>query len=241
MNQQNNNSIRCHVTVPFDCSYLPGRRASNLVADPGLPLNDQLLGALLNCGFRRSGDHVYRPQCADCHECVSVRVPVNRFRPNRSQRRNWRRNKDLHHTPIPAGFREEQFELYRRYLASRHRESEMSNPIPADYIGFLSGTGIRTVFHEFRLEKQLLAIAVADHMPNGLSAVYTFFDPDHPQRGLGTYAVLRLIHHARNIGLPWVYLGYWIRECRKMNYKTRFVPCEGYIGNEWRAIDAISG
>ncbi|ALP53470.1 hypothetical protein Tel_10095 [Candidatus Tenderia electrophaga] len=238
MNRQNTNSIRCHVTAPFECSYLPGRQASNLVVDPGLPLNDHLLGALLNSGFRRSGAHVYRPQCNGCQECVSVRVPVKRFRPDRSQRRNWRRNRDLCHTPCAAEFQDEQFQLYRRYLASRHHDSEMSNPIPADYVGFLTSPGVRTVFHEFRLEQQLLAVAVADHTPNGLSAVYSFFDPDHPHRGLGTYAVLWLIQHARHVGLPWVYLGYWVKECRKMSYKTRFMPCEGYIDNEWRPVDA---
>lgn len=236
MNRQHNSSIRCHVTVPFECSYLPNRLASNLVVDPGLPLNDDLLAALLSSGFRRSGGHVYRPQCSGCRECISIRIPVNRFRPDRSQRRTWRRNQDLQHIPTAAGFEKEQFALYRKYLASRHRDSEMSNPIPADYIGFLTSPGIKTVFHEFRQDGELLAVAVADHTAYGLSAVYTFFDPEHADRSLGSHAILWLIEHARNLGLPWVYLGYWIRDCRKMNYKTRFRPCEGYIDNAWRPL-----
>jgi len=236
MNSQQPDPIRCHITIPFECGYLPNRVAKNLVVDTEMPLNDKLLGALLNSGFRRSGGHVYRPQCNTCQECVSIRIPVNRFHSNRSQRRNWRENQGLRHTPTSAVLRDEQFELYRRYLAGRHPGSEMSNPIPADYIGFLTSPGIRTVFHEFRQDDQLLAIAVADHTPNGLSAVYSFFDPDYEQRGLGTYMILWLIQHARNMGLPWVYLGYWVRECRKMSYKIRFMPCEGYIDNEWRAM-----
>ena len=236
MTHQANNSIRCHITVPFDCSYLPGLKATNLVIDPSLPLNDKLLGALLNSGFRRSGGHVYRPQCPNCQRCVSIRIPVNRFQPDRGQRRNWRKNKSLQHYATPAVFNDEQFALYKKYLASRHGDSEMNNPIPADYIAFLTAPGIKTIFHEFRQDQKLLAIAVTDHTPNGLSAVYSFFDMDYAQLGLGTYAILWLIQHAHHLGLPWVYLGYWIKDCRKMSYKTRFMPCQGFIDNEWRDI-----
>ena len=236
MTQQENHSIRCHMTVPFDCSYLPEHLASNQVIDPTLTLNPTLLGALLNNGFRRSGNHVYRPQCPDCQQCVSIRIPVSTFKPNRSQQRNWRQNQALHKITTGAELRDEQFELYQRYLAARHSDSEMNNPIPADYIGFLTAPNVKTAFHEFRHQDRLLAIAVADHTPNGLSAVYTFFDPDCTKLGLGTYAILWLIHHARELGLPWVYLGYWIKDCRKMSYKTHFNPCEGYIDNTWQEI-----
>lgn len=236
MTQQDNHRIRCHITMPFDCSYLPGSLASNQVIDPTLALNPTLLGALLNNGFRRSGSHVYRPQCPNCQQCISIRVPLDTFKPNRSQQRNWRRNQGLHHVATTAEFRDDQFELYKHYLAARHQDSEMNNPIPADYIGFLTAPNVKTIFHEFRQKDQLVAIAVADHTPNGLSAVYTFFDPNYTHLGLGTYAILWLIQHARELGLPWVYLGYWIRDCRKMSYKTRFKPCEGYIDNTWQKI-----
>lgn len=112
----------------------------------------------------------------------------------------------------------------------------MNNPIPADYIGFLTTPGISTVFHEFRLNNKLLAVSVVDHSTNGLSAVYTFFDPGDPQRGLGTFTILWLIEHAKSLNLSWVYLGYWIEACDKMRYKTRFMPCEGYIENKWQQI-----
>jgi arginyl-tRNA--protein-N-Asp/Glu arginylyltransferase len=241
MNQDQRKTIRCHLTVPFECGYLPDRKAVNLVIDPTLPLNSTLLGALLNNGFRRSGGHVYRPQCPDCQECIPIRIPVKSFRPDRSQRRNWHRNRNLRHTAIPAQFHDEHFDLYRNYLNTRHAGSDMANAIPADYIGFLTAPGINTVFHEFRRGDKLLAIAVTDHTPNGLSAVYTFFDPDEAHLGLGTFAILWQIHHARQLGLPWLYLGYWIRECRKMSYKSRFTPCEGFIDNEWQKIASSVG
>ena len=236
MNENFNQSIRCHITVPFPCSYLPGRQASNLVIDPSLELTDTLLGGLLEKGFRRSGKHVYRPYCQGCSECISIKVPTARFKPNRSQRRNWRVNQSLRHVATRPIFNDEQFALYRKYLASRHSDSEMSNPIPADYIGFLTAPGISTIFHEFPLDDELLAVTVTDHTPNGLSAVYTFFDPDHSQLGLGAYAILWLIQHAKETGLPWVYLGYWIRECGKMNYKAHFTPQLGYIDENWREM-----
>lgn len=236
---QNNNSIRCYVTQPFECSYLPGRSATNLVIDPNVELDNLLLGALLDQGFRRSGGHVYRPNCMGCKACISIRVPTDKFKSNRSQRRNLRHNQDLSHTSTPAAFNDEQFELYRTYLAARHTDSEMNNPIPADYMGFLTTPGINTVFHEFRLGDKLLAVSVADHTANGLSAVYTFFDPTHSQRGLGTFTILWLIKHSHELGLPWAYLGYWIENCQKMSYKTRFKPCEGYIDDNWRQINPV--
>jgi len=236
MKHENNNSIRCYVTPPFECSYLPGQNATNLVIDPRLELNDALLGALHDQGFRRSGGHIYRPNCLDCQACISIRVPVDKFISNRSQRRCWRQNQDLSYSSSTAIFNEEQFELYRRYLAARHADSEMNNPSQEDYMGFLTTPGVNTQFHEFRLQDKLLAVSVVDHTPNGLSSVYTFFDPNQTQRGLGTFTILWMIQHARSLGLPWVYLGYWIEACDKMRYKTRFTPCEGYIDDNWRQI-----
>ena len=241
MKQDNNNLIRCYATSPFECSYLPKQSATNLIIDPSLELNDALLSALLEQGFRRSGGHVYRPNCPHCQACISVRIPVERFKPNRSQRRNFRHNHDLSHYSSAASFNQEQFELYCRYLAARHNDSDMNNPTPAEYIGFLTTPGISTVFHEFRHRDELLAVSVIDHTDNGLSAVYTFFDPDHANRGLGSFTILWLIQHAHDLGLPWVYLGYWIEACKKMRYKTRFTPCEGYINGCWQQISPLLG
>lgn len=227
--------IRCFITVPFACSYLPQNQARNLIIDPEVTLTSSLLGDLLNIGFRRSGRNLYRPACEECRSCVSLRLNPRTFTPDRSQRRTWKKNADIEHRAT-AGISDEQFDLYRRYLASRHGDSSMANPTWEEYGNFLTAEGIDTRFHEFRIAQQLVAVAVTDHTPQGLSAVYTFFDPELEQRSLGSYAILWQIAHARQLKLPWVYLGYWIRECEKMSYKNRFRPSEGYINGIWQDI-----
>lgn len=228
-------TIRCFTTAPFACSYLPQREARNLIIDPAIPLTSTLLGNMLNTGFRRSGEHLYRPNCEQCHDCIPIRLESRRFQPNRSQRRNWRQNSDLIHRTT-VGFSDEQFELYKQYLDARHHDSTMANPTVEEYIRFLTANGVDTRFHEFRLHEQLLAVAVTDHTPLGLSAVYTFYHPGFQQRALGTYAILWQIHHARQLDLPWVYLGYWVKGCDKMRYKNRFQPSQGYYGNGWQRL-----
>lgn len=230
------NSIRCYVTAGFDCGYLPGKDAKNLIIDPNLPINNSLFCDLLNGGFRRSGQHIYRPHCDDCQACIPVRVPVRQFTPNRSQKRCWRRNHDITHTWTPTEFNREQFELYQRYVNNRHSDGSMANSSESQYMEFLSCPGVKTYFNEFRLRRRLVAVAVTDYLPKGLSAVYTFFDPDLAQRGLGTYAVLWQIHEARRLGLPWLYLGYWIKECAKMSYKSMFSPLEIYRNGRWSTL-----
>ena len=233
MNRHNTEqTISCFITVPFACSYLPQREARNMIIDPALPLTPTLLGDLLNIGFRRSGQHIYRPNCEQCSACISLRIPSNRFQPNRSQRRNLQQNREIEQrTTLDVS--DEQFELYQRYINTRHSDSSMANPTMEEYSSFLTSPGIDTRFHEFRLQEKLIAVAVTDHTPQGLSAVYTFYDPELENRGLGTYAILWQIHHAQQLQLPWVYLGYWISECDKMRYKKRFRPCQGYVENRW--------
>ena len=229
-------SLRCYITVDFDCSYLPGRRARNLVLDPDVKLNSALLGELLNQGFRRSGDHLYRPHCDQCQACLPLRIPVDRFTPTRNQRRCLRNNVDLDHHAHPASFNQAHFELYRRYLNQRHPESSMANPSEEEYLSFLCCEGVDTWFHEFRLDEQLVAVAVTDHVPLGLSAVYTFFEPEMAPRSLGTYAILWQIQAARRLGLPWLYLGYWIEESPAMRYKSRFRPAEYFKNGGWTPL-----
>lgn len=231
-------SIRCFITVPFACSYLPQQEARNLIIDPEIALSPVLLGNLLSVGFRRSGGSLYRPACDECHACVSLRLNVHTFKPDRSQRRNWRSNGAIEQR-TSTGVSDEQFDLYCRYLASRHSDSSMANPTREEYISFLTAAGIDTRFHEFRLDGRLVAVAVTDHTPMGLSAVYTFYDPALERRGLGTYAILWQIEHARQSHLPWLYLGYWIEACDKMNYKNRFRPCEGYINGGWQRVPPL--
>ncbi len=228
--------LRCYTTVEFDCSYLPGRRARNLVLDPERQLNSNLAGHLLDLGFRRSGKMLYRPHCDQCQACLALRLPVAQFKPNRSQRRNWRNNAAISHSSHAALFNAEHFDLYRRYLQARHSDSSMSNPCEEEYLDFLTCDGVDTRFHEFRLDGKVIAVAVTDHLPQGLSAVYTFFEPTLAKRGLGTYAILWQIHHAQQQQLPWLYLGYWIEACRAMRYKAEFKPVDCFQKNSWRPL-----
>lgn len=240
--------LRLFQTGDHPCGYWPERAARDLVLDP----HDQRLGTLypmaLSWGFRRSGDLVYRPHCANCHACVSVRVPVARFAPDRSQRRCLARNDDLEVRIVAAEQTDEQFALYHRYLTHRHAQGGMDEHGPHEFDQFLIGQWSQGRFLEIRgpavdgHRGPLLAVAVTDVTPQGLSAVYTFFDPDHAHRGLGTFAILQQIAWARREQLPHLYLGYWIRNHRKMDYKRRFRPLEAYDGRRWHEFDeALDG
>jgi len=219
------------------CSYLPGRLAHSLYVDTHTHLDAETYSRLAEQGFRRSGDLVYRPECHGCSACVPVRIPVARFSPSRSQLRCLRGNRDVEVNPLPAVYKDEHYRLFKRYLASRHEEGGMADSSPEDYVGFLTSEWSSTWFVEFRHGGQLQAVAVVDRLDHGLSAVYTFFDPDQKERGFGTLAVLWQVEQARNLGLDWVYLGFWIEACQKMNYKDRFRPLEALLGNEWRVFE----
>lgn len=228
-------SLRLFLTDTHPCSYLPGRDARNLVADP-LAVDASLYSTLARHGFRRSGEHVYRPHCQGCHACVSLRIPVDRFTPKRAQRRNLQRNADIVVRVLEPVLREEHFELFARYLRLRHPDGGMDDASPESYLAFVASNWSHTFLAEGRLaDGKVVVVAVVDILADGLSAVYTYFDPALTERSLGTFAVLWQIAEAHRRGLPYVYLGYWIRECRKMNYKTRFQPCEVFTGGDWRA------
>jgi arginine-tRNA-protein transferase len=192
---------------------------------------------LVGKGFRRSGEMIYRPHCPGCRACIPVRIPVDRFQPNRSQRRIMQMNSDLVVINKLPVFDQSHYQLYLRYLRMRHPEGQMVESTGEDYIRFLSALWGETTFHEFRKSDQLLAVAVVDHLSDGLSAVYTFYDPGFKQRSLGTYAVLWQIREAERLKLQRIYLGFWILECRKMSYKGRFRPLEAFNGREWVIID----
>ncbi len=237
--------LRLFQTGEHPCGYWPERTARDLVLDP----HDRRLGGLypmaLGWGFRRSGDLVYRPHCAQCQACVAVRIPVARFAADRSQRRCQGRNDDLEVRITAAASRPELVALYQRYLGHRHANGGMDDHGPHEFEQFLIGSWSHTRFMEIRLPASdgsgpgtLLAVAVTDVTTVGLSAVYTFFDPAYAARGLGTFAILQQIAWAQREGLPHVYLGYWIREHQKMDYKRRFRPLEAYDGRRWRDFDA---
>ncbi|MEX0732962.1 MAG: arginyltransferase [Aquisalimonadaceae bacterium] len=216
------------------CSYLPDRPARTVFVDPRYPLDNQHYGLLVQQGMRRSGRYVYQPGCPTCQACKSLRIPVQDFTPNRSQRRCWKRNSDLEVLSREPEFREEHFQLYLQYLSRRHPGSGMDDPDPDRYMEFLVADWAKTSFHEIRLGEELLGVCVTDRLPDGLSAIYTYFHPDYAARSLGTWAILWQIEQARREKVPYVYLGYWIAECRKMLYKTAFRPCEVHEGGRWK-------
>ena len=222
-----------YATPVHECSYLPDREAVTVFADPEFRKDTALYSVLSRYGFRRSGQHIYRPRCPACHACVPVRVPVKEFTPRRSQRRTWRANQDLRVNATEPLFKEEHFELYRRYLASRHKGGGMDDPSPAQYMEFLASPWSDTVFYEFWLDRRLLGVTVADELEDGLSAVYTFFDPESARRSLGVFAILWELAQAEHRGLDWLYLGYWIGEAPKMRYKTEYRPLEFFQNGHW--------
>jgi leucyl-tRNA---protein transferase len=210
-------------SAPFPCSYLPDRLARHqtlLAADcpPGL------YHALMDLNFRRLGTLVYRPVCDACTACRQIRVPVAAFRPSRAQRRCLARNADVVSTTGAPALDDEKAELYRRYLAGRH-DGQMDGS-SGELKNFLYVSGAQTVETCYRLDGRLIGVGIADVEPRALSAVYCYFDPGLPQRGLGVLNVLRLIEDARGRGVPWVYLGYFVAGSRTMAYKSAYRPCE---------------
>jgi arginine-tRNA-protein transferase len=225
-------NLRLFVTAEHPCSYLAGRLTRNLVTDPGA-VDNGVYAQLAKLGFRRSGSHVYRPHCTGCEECLSLRIPVLAFRPDRVQRRTWNKNFDLTVDGVPPYFNTEHYKLFKRYVKARHADGGMDNTTPEGYLAFITSPWSATLLYEFRLDSRLLAVAVTDRFDDGLSAVYTFFDPEQSARSLGTQVVLWQIAEARRQALQWVYLGYWVRESEKMAYKANFKPHEIFMAGRW--------
>ena len=230
-------SLPLYLSAPHACSYLPDRQSSTLFTDPNETMDPEVYAELLRYGFRRSGRMIYAPRCEHCSQCVSVRIPVADFTPRRIHRRILRANADLHVREHPATFNDEHYALYQAYTAQRHEDGEMASATPAEYLSFLCADWCNTRFLEFRLDGRLVAIAVTDLLDDALSAVYTFFDPVLASRSLGTFAILRQIEWARTRALSQLYLGYWIRDSRKMAYKARYRPLEIWRDGRWLRFD----
>lgn len=230
-------SLRLFHTGLHPCGYWPERTARDLVLDPKDPRLGGFYPQALSWGFRRSGDIVYRPHCHGCRACVAVRIPVQDFRPNRSQRRCLARNADIQTRVLPAERTDEQLDLYRRYLRARHPAGGMDGHGAAEFDQFLVGSWTHGRFLELRAGGRLLAVAATDMAEGALSAVYTFYDPDEDARGLGTLAILHQVRWALRDGRPHLYLGYWIDGHGKMDYKRRFRPLEAFDGRRWHPLD----
>lgn len=230
-------SLLFYATEPHECSYLPGEQAKTLFLDPEIPLNKRLCSDLSNIGFRRSGLHIYRPHCSRCKACIPARIPVNSFQMRRSQRKTWNRNLTLTVSKVATGFQMEHYLLYEKYINQCHRDGDMYPATIEQYTAFLVESTEFSSFYEFRLNGLLLAITVVDQLESSLSAIYTFYDPDFMKRSLGRFCILWLIAEARNLGLHYMHLGYWIQNCQKMNYKIEYRPVELYIGKEWKLLE----
>lgn len=226
-----------YATPEHDCSYLDDRLATTLFVDPKARITSDLYSRLTHLGFRRSGSHYYRPRCNHCNACVSVRVLAAQFKPTRSQKRTWQRNQDLIATAVPVAFYPEHYTLYERYINERHPDGDMYPPSRDQFQNFLLDARPETRLIEFRLpDDTLVGVSVTDRLSDGLSAIYTFFHPDHDSRSLGVFAVLHQIEQCKALNLPYLYLGYWIRGCRKMSYKTNYRPMEILLRDRWLVI-----
>lgn len=231
------------MTGAAPCPYLPGRMErkvfANLPFSDGADVNDQLTAS----GFRRSQNIAYRPACETCDACVSVRVPVQRFVFSRSQRKVLNRNADLSRALVEAEATVEQFDLLRRYLTRRHPGGGMTDMIWQDYVAMIEDTAVRTHLIEYRLPSPdggpgtLAGVCLTDLLSDGLSMVYSFYDPELERRSPGVFAVLDHIRQAETVRLPYVYLGYWVQGSEKMDYKTRFRPMEALRPLGWSPIE----
>ncbi|MBB3065701.1 arginyltransferase [Limibacillus halophilus] len=225
-----------HILTETPCPYLPGRMERKVltVLEP-TAATTELYSELSRAGFRRSQRYVYRPACRNCDACRPVRIDALGFAPTRSQKRIMGRNRDLKTTLVLPASTAEHFALFRRYLDSRHDDGEMSGMTASDYRNMVEDTPVNTQIAEFRTSSgKLLACLLFDWLQDGPSLVYSFFEPDEERRSLGTQAVLWALSEARTRHLPFVYLGYWIPECRKMAYKDRFQPLQELRGGQWR-------
>ncbi|MBO3759762.1 arginyltransferase [Ciceribacter sp. L1K22] len=243
MNTQTTLSPQFYLTAPATCPYLPGKMERKVFTHLIGPRANEMNDLLTQGGFRRSQNIAYRPACELCRACVSVRILADEFEPTKSMRRVLADNSDLVSTVYPAQPSTEQFSLFRRYLDHRHQTGGMSDMSALDYAIMVEDTHVQTRVIEYRKRRpqdspidqkgELVAVALSDMMGDGLSMVYSFFDPTLTKRSLGTYMVLDHIERTRNLGLPHVYLGYWVNGSRKMGYKTRFLPQEHLTMQGW--------
>ena len=227
-------ALQFYATAPYPCSYLPGREARSQVAAPGHLIHAGTYSHLVDEGFRRSGLFTYRPHCDDCQACIPVRVDTERFSANRTQLRSVKRHQNLRPFVAELAWSEEHFKLYARYQTMRHPGGGMDEDSRSQYSQFLLASRVNTRLVEFREEDGTLRmVSIIDVLEQGLSSVYTFYDPDI-KGSLGTYGIMWQINQCRQLKLPWLYLGYWIADSQKMAYKAGFTPTQYRWDGQWR-------
>ncbi|WP_299731224.1 arginyltransferase [uncultured Tateyamaria sp.] len=227
-----------YVTAPQPCPYLEGRMERKLFTALQGDNADKLNDSLSQQGFRRSQNVLYRPSCAECSACLSARIDVSAFGPSKSQRRTQNRNTDLERRATSPWATEDQYELFRTYLDSRHADGGMADMDVFEFAAMIEETPIRSRVIEYteKDSRKLVGVSLTDVLSDGLSMVYSFYAPDAPQRSLGTYMILDHVRIAREANLPYVYLGYWVQGSQKMGYKSNFSGLEVYLGGSWQKM-----
>ena len=237
LNDFPSSTLQFYTTSSYPCSYLQDKLARSQVVTPDHLIDTNTYGRLVRTGFRRSGTFIYRPFCDQCNACVPVRVIVDNFSPNRSQRRTWKSHKNIIATQRELHFHPNHYALYLHYQTSRHHGGEMDQDSREQYQNFLLQSNVNSKIVEFNKNGKLCMVSIIDKLPDGISSVYTFFDPNIVGTSLGTYSILWQIEQCSTLGLPYLYLGYWIKANQKMAYKANFRPLQGLIKKKWRELE----
>ena len=226
-------SIPLVLSQEHPCGYLETKIAQSLFVHPSYSITTSTYAHLLEQGFRRSGEEVYAPHCSHCSACIPARLPLKGFKPSKSQRRCMRKNIETQVNIKPAIFEQAHYDMYLRYQAIRHPEGSMINTSPENYFSFLSSSWCNTQFVEFSINNELAGIAIIDQFDEAWSAVYTFFEPKFSDYSLGVYAILWQIQQANLQQKEYLYLGFWLKDCTKMSYKTCYQPIQLLIDKQW--------
>jgi arginine-tRNA-protein transferase len=229
--------LQFYVTTPYKCGYLPNKLAQSLIAAPHHLVDTNVYNGLIQQGFRRSGKFTYRPHCENCNACIAIRLILGEFAPTRSQKRAYKQHANLTARVLPLSYQQQHFELYTSYQKARHFDGDALNSELDDasqYQQFLCLSNVESLMVEFRdVENQVKIVSVIDIVSDGISAVYTFYDALETKASFGTYSIMWLAEWAKMLGLPYLYIGYWIEASPKMAYKQQFKPQQKLIDGEW--------
>ncbi|MEM8844969.1 MAG: arginyltransferase [Pseudomonadota bacterium] len=226
--------LKLYQSTAYSCPYIPSNTAHHHTTDPAQSLSKDIYSQLINLGFRRAGSRIHRPNCLNCKQCISLRIPVLGFQATRTQKRSLTKNEDLNVKIINSPDHSKYYDLYNNYIISKHPESDSMHDAIDTFDNFLFSDWSETFAIEYRLpSSELVCVSICDPLKQGWSAVYTFYNISYSQRSLGVFSILKQIELLHRQNLDYLYLGYWIEDCEKMNYKTQFKPCEGFTNNQW--------